>query len=129
MNDDTNIELPQALLERLKEQDRSVAMLTPQTDRAVAEQARAQFAQRPSVRRRNYAPAWGLSAAAAAALVFVFFAAQEPPLPGDYDGSGSVDVLDAFALSRELTQNPQLAANDSVDSLMQRIVALDGGLQ
>ena len=162
MNDETNIELPQALIDRLKAQDHSVAMLTAQADRNIAAAARAQFARpqvnsagtgavvdvrtqsanahrkdihdsaralRKNARFRRIPASWGLAAAAAAAMVFVVVTLRSPALPGDYDGSGSVDVLDAFALSRELAQNPQFAANDTVDSLMQRIVALDGGVQ
>ena len=129
MNDETEFELPQALIDRLKEQDQTIAMLTPQVDRTLLTQAETQFAARPTVRRIRRAPVWGISAAAAAALMFVFIAVRSPTLPGDYDGSGSVDVLDAFALTRELADNPQFAASESVESLMQRVVSLDGGLQ
>lgn len=140
--------LPAALIERLRERDRAVAILTPQLDRMLEQQARAQFAARPQAPARRRAPLWGLSAAAAAALVFVVIAVREPmiadqaplslprqtafeqmSLPGDYDGSGTVDVLDAWQLSRALAQNPRLAANDTPDTLMQRIVALDRGVQ
>jgi hypothetical protein len=174
MNDETDIELPQALIDRLEKQDRSVAMLTPQVDRAIAAAAEEQFRVRGdgvsneltevntpipqtdhdelspagdavsvpgqlahalsrgtnrSARRPHRSAPWGLAAAAAAAVVFIVVALREPGLAGDFDGSGSIDVLDAFALSRELEQDPRFAANETVDSLMARIVALDGGAQ
>jgi hypothetical protein len=130
MNEKTDIELPQALIDRLTEQDSAVAMLTPDIDRAIVAAAQAQFAARTDVpapqRAAEWVPAWSLAAAAAAAFVFVVVAVRDPSLPGDYDGSGNVNVLDAFTLSRELSENPQFAANDTVATLMQRIVALDG---
>lgn len=133
MNDETEIELPRALVERLRQQDRTIRALTPQVDRKVIAAAQSQFAERNATQTvphtAHQASAWGIAAAAAAALAFVVVTLRDPQLPGDYDGSGSVNVLDAFALSRELSENPQFAANDTVDSLMNRIVALDGGLQ
>jgi hypothetical protein len=144
---DTEPKLPEVLIERLRAHERSVAVLTPRTDRTIEQAARAQFAARAPAPARRLSPAWGLSAAAAAAVVFVVVLIREPivpdagrlePMPaaleqarasGDYDGSGSVDVLDALRLSRELAENPQFAASDTVETLMQRIVALDGGVQ
>ncbi|HMB73026.1 MAG TPA: hypothetical protein VKQ06_05605 [Gammaproteobacteria bacterium] len=147
-NDDISEDLPSAVIERLAAGDRQVSILTPQVDRAVIQAARVQFAARRPKRALSAAPLWGLSAAAAAALAFVFIAVRTPlllerapldtPAPAalqraavasDYDGSGTLDVLDAFVLTRELARNPRFAANETVDDLMQRIVALEAGVQ
>jgi hypothetical protein len=57
-----------------------------------------------AARRRRYWPAW----AAAAALVLaaggwgLFSLHRAPRRPGDIDGSGTVDIVDAYLLSRQL---------------------------
>ena len=163
---DTDSTLPAAIVERMKAQDRTLTMLTPQIDRAMEQHAQGQFGADPTRHlprtRRRAASLWGVGAAAAAAVAFVVIVVREPlPLAGneptasipallvpgeaaselaapaalrravagDYDGSGSVDVLDALRLSRDLAANPRFAANDTVESLMQRIVSLDGSVQ
>jgi len=124
-------DLPEALIERLRARERSVSQLTPAVDRAVLEAAKEQFAprhSRPAVVRRWYYPA---AAAAAVALIALFVARpfdDERPdalrLADDVDGSGQVDILDAFALARARAADPADVNADRIDSLMRRIVSL-----
>lgn len=124
--------LPDALVERLRDRERSVAMLTPAVDRAVTEAARAQFAprrERPAVDRRWQIPA---AAAAAVALLALFISrpfdqtgVESPRLADDIDGSGEVDILDAFALARARRDDPAAVSQARIDEITARIVALD----
>jgi hypothetical protein len=94
--------LPDELVARLKELDRSRPIVDPRTDRAILDRARATFASRPerSARTRR----WRAPLAAAAAIVLAVLLVQPMREFGrdanDVDGSGRVDVLDAFALAR-----------------------------
>jgi hypothetical protein len=42
----------------------------------------------------------------------------------DVDGSGQVDVLDAFALARRNAEHPDSAARIRIEALLARIVSL-----
>ena len=44
---------------------------------------------------------------------------------GDIDGSGTVDILDAFALARMDGNGPEALPQSEIDALVSRIVALD----
>ncbi|HMB72976.1 MAG TPA: hypothetical protein VKQ06_05355, partial [Gammaproteobacteria bacterium] len=123
-------QLPDAIAERLKARDRSVSMLTPAVDRAILDAAEAQFA-RPRARPagRWYVPA---AAAAAVALVALFFVRpfDDSPigagrLADDVDGSGQVDILDAFSLARSRQAGSANVNQDRIDDLAARIVSLD----
>ena len=125
-----SIELPSALIEELKRQDKAVAVLTPAVDRQVSEAASAYFARRPE-RSRPIARRWALTGTLAASLLVGVFLVRmqselEPDmLTNDIDGSGVVDILDAFALARMaggLGQAPQA----EIDALIMEIVALNG---
>jgi hypothetical protein len=125
-------QLPDAIVARLKARDRGLALLTPAVDRAVETAAREQFAPRRS--RTAAAQGWRYAAAAAAAvaLIAVFIAQPFAPdetdrlrLADDVDGSGRVDVLDAFALARSRANDPGSVSQSRIDSLVARIVALD----
>lgn len=95
--------LPEGVVARLRELDRSRPIVDARTDRAILDRARAVFASRPE-RRLRTVRRWTVPAAAAAAIVLAVMLVQ--PLrelgrdPNDVDGSGRVDVLDAFALAR-----------------------------
>jgi hypothetical protein len=114
-------ELPDALVARLERADRSQAIVDPRTDRAVIDEARRYFlAARP---RRAPRPVirWALPLAAAAALLIAVLVLRPFGLQrsaDDVDGSGRVDILDAFALARSH------ADQESVDALAERIVSL-----
>ena len=46
------------------------------------------------------------------------------PLANDIDGSGVVDILDAFALAR-MNQGPKAAVQTEIDALITNVVALN----
>jgi hypothetical protein len=125
-------QLPDAIIERLRARDRTVAQLTPAVDRELARRARAQFARRQSraPARRWRAPA-AVAAAAAVAIVALFFARpfavdrmESARLADDIDGSGQVDILDAFALARARRDDPAAVSQQRIDALAARIVSL-----
>src|SRR5262245_6303710 len=95
--------LPEELVARLKELDRSRPIVDPRTDRAILDRARATFAARPERSMRGVRR-WTVPAVAAAAIVLAVLLVQPMRELGrdanDVDGSGRVDVLDAFALAR-----------------------------
>jgi hypothetical protein len=113
-------ELPDALVARLERADRSPTIVDPRTDRAVIGDARRYFvAARPRpVRKPVFRWALPLAAAAAALLVAVLVLRPFDRSADDVDGSGRVDILDAFALARAQ------ADQESVDALAARIVSL-----
>ena len=96
-------ELPREIVARLRAADRARPIVDPRTDRAVLDAARRYFSGRPDVRAARRARRL-LPAAVAAAVVLAVLVVQ--PLdrlarhPDDVDGSGQVDILDAFALAR-----------------------------
>lgn len=124
-------DLPEALIERLRASERDPSQLTPAVDRAVLAAAETQFAprrRRTAAGRRWYYPA---AAAAAVALVALFVARpfdNERPeairLADDVDGSGQVDILDAFALARAREADPGAVNQARIDELVRRIVTL-----
>jgi hypothetical protein len=128
-------QLPDELVERLRARERRVASLTPAVDRAIDAAVREHFAprrQRPAARRRWQVPA---AAAAAVALLALFVLRPFPteptdaPPPGvrladDVDGSGRIDILDAFVLARARAEDPAAVSQDRIDRITRGIVAL-----
>jgi hypothetical protein len=124
-------QLPEALIQRLREHERTVSLLTPRTDRAVLEAAREQF----GVRRARAVPQrrWWYPAAVAAAVALVALLIARPfdqagvealRMAEDVDGSGQVDVLDVFALARARAGDPDTVSQGRIDALTDRIVSL-----
>jgi hypothetical protein len=114
-------ELPDALVAKLERADRSQAIVDPRTDRAVIDDARRYFVASRPRRARKPVIRWALPLAAAAALLVAVLVLRPFGLqrsPDDVDGSGRVDILDAFALARSQ------ADQESVDALAARIVSL-----
>jgi hypothetical protein len=114
-------ELPAALAEALGGLHPRPAV-APEIDRALLAEARAGF-----LRRRRFwlaARAVGATAAAAAAIVLAVVAVRErrqaapvaatqgAAVVGDLDGSGRVDVLDAFLLARRVRDGTSTRADD-----------------
>ena len=151
-----DVDLPDELIQGLKRVDRAVAVVSPDADRRVAEAASAHFGQRPR-RARAARLRWAMAGSLAASLLVgvLFWRTQTPmepirvanvvPVPNDIDGSGAVDILDAFALARMAHEGsvpatraktdsvPRMARTDGasatraeVDALAMSIVALDG---
>lgn len=134
MNPDTEDldQLPDAIVARLSARDRKVSMLTPAVDRAIRDAARAQFASRPlrrAARRHLVYPAAAAAVLVLAALLIVrpFDEADNRALrlADDVDGSGQVDILDAFALARARAADPRSVSQRRIDELTDRIVSLD----
>lgn len=151
-----DVDLPDELIQDLKRIDKAVTLVSPGADRRVAEAARAHFARRPR-RARKTGLRWAMAGSLAASLLVgvLFWRTQTPmepirvasvaPVPNDIDGSGVVDILDAFALARRTREErasatrakadslPRMAREDrpsaartEVDALAMSIVALDG---
>ncbi len=122
------IELPGDIVERLERLDKSVSVLTPAVDRQLREAAAVHFAQRPD-RVRSTSRRWAVVGTLAASLVAGVFLVrmqtgmEATMLANDIDGSGVVDILDAFTLARTAGAPGSQA---EIDALIRDIVALNG---
>jgi len=131
MNPETETtELPQELIEGLKRIDTSIAVMTPAVDRRVREAAAAHFAERPHrVARppRRWAITGTLAASLMAGLLLVRMQGdvEQGLLANDFDGSGTVDILDAFALAR-MDGDLGDATQNEIDALIMQVVSLNG---
>ena len=132
--DDEDLDLPDELIQGLARLDKAVAVMSPDAARRIAEAARAHFGERPR-RARAAGRRWAMAGSLAASLLVgvLFWRAQAPvedlrvaSVANDIDGSGVVDILDAFALARMQAADRTPAAQAEVDALSMRIVALDG---
>ncbi len=138
--DEEDLDLSDELIQGLAGLDKAVAVLSPETDRRIAEAASAHFGQRPSRRAPAARRRWAMAGSLAASLLVgvLFWRTQtpvEPPhlmvatvarIPDDIDGSGAVDILDAFALARMGRGDRTAAVQARIDALAASIVALDG---
>jgi hypothetical protein len=117
-------DLPDSIVARLERADRAQAIVDPRTDRAIVAGAARYFRAARPQRASNPALRWALPLAAAAAVLVAVLVVQPfgllhaPFASDDVDGSGRVDILDAFALARSR------ADQDRIDALAARIVAL-----
>ena len=132
--DDEDLDLPDELIQGLARLDKAVAVMSPDADRRIAEAARVHFGERPR-RARAAGRRWAMAGSLAASLLVgvLFWRAQTPvedlrvaSVANDIDGSGVVDILDAFALARMQAADRTPAAQAEIDALSMRIVALDG---
>jgi len=123
-------ELPGDLVREMQRLDKSLAVLTPAVDRKVTAAAAAHFRHRPASGR----PATtrrAIAGALAASLVIGVFAVrlqtgvEREPLANDMDGSGVVDILDAFELASRKRGSPS-RSQEEIDALIREIVALNG---
>lgn len=129
MNPETeSIELPNDVVEGLKRLDKSMALLTPAVDGRVVDAAAAHFEERRDP-RRPIRRRWAVAGTLAASLVVGVFLVrmqtgmESAMLANDFDGSGAVDILDAFALAR---MDEERVAQTQIDALIADIVALNG---
>ena len=132
------IDLPEELIRELAHLDRSVAVMSPEADRRIAEAASEHFGTRPR-RARPAGFRWAMAGSLAASLLvgvllWRTYTPMEPAglrvatvarIPDDIDGSGAVDILDAFALARMARADQAPAAQAKVDALAMSVVALD----
>lgn len=139
LSGEEDLGLPDELVEGLARLDKAVAVLSPEADRRISEAARTQFGRRPR-RARTAGRRWAMAGSLAASLlVGVLFwrtyTPVDPPelmvatvarVPNDIDGSGAVDILDAFALARMESGHRTVAVQARIDALAASVVALDG---
>ena len=123
-------QLPGDLIQEMERLDKSLAVFAPDVDRRVAAAAAEHFRHRPE-RARPATRRWAMAGGLAASLVVGAFLVRMQTTPGpaplanDIDGSGVVDILDAFALAR-MNQDPPAASQAEIDALITNIVALKG---
>ncbi|MYA16136.1 MAG: hypothetical protein F4Z28_04880 [Gammaproteobacteria bacterium] len=123
-----NEELPAALVDALKADDRTPPVITAGVDHAVAAMARSHFRGRqPSWRRRG---SWAALAACVGLIAVVGTQVGGPLLRdggepyGDVDGSGRVDIADVLALAR--SERATVTQAD-LDAFAMRVVSLNAG--
>jgi len=99
----------------------------------VCREAAVHFATRSGGARRASTRRWAIPAAAAAAAVLIAVLVNRPldevgtdarHAADDVDGSGRVDILDAFALARARGADPARVTQGEIDTLAARIVSL-----
>jgi hypothetical protein len=119
-------DLPDTIVARLARADRAQRIIDPRTDREIATQARRYFAGRPQRARRGLR--WAVPLSAAAALLVAFLVVRPFGLgvspSDDVDGSGRVDILDAFALARLRANGGADVSEERIDALAARVVSL-----
>lgn len=122
--------LPEQIIEHLRDADRSLPIVDARTDEAVLAEARAHFARRPArparTSRRRALRIAALAAAIAGAFLIVRPIDWLRPVrdASDIDGSGRIDILDAFSLARMRTAGRPVS-QEQIDELAARIVSLD----
>lgn len=133
-----DLDLPEEWVQELARLDSSVAVMSPEADRRVAEAARNHFGTRPR-RARPAGFRWAMAGSLAASLLVGVLlwrtytpmgsadlrVATVAVISDDIDASGAVDILDAFALARMARGDQTLAAQSKVDALARSVVALD----
>jgi len=113
----TSLDAPKELIRDLKALYDPSIEISDEIDRSVAAAAWSHFAGK---RRRFPGYIRWVGAAAAAMLVTLLLVKPEPgdlldeadrialTIAGDFDGSGQVDILDAFALAREFKEGERV---------------------
>lgn len=116
-NPDTdNPHLPDELAQRLSAMHDGHLFVPPDTDRAVLERAREHFGVKPDTNRRlwlRFAAPLAAAAMIALGVWTVWPNAGQPGqfVQGDADRSGTVDILDAFAMARVIDAGQPAPAN------------------
>ena len=136
------IDLPEEMVQELTRLDRSMTVMSPEADGRIAAAARDHFGTRPG-RTRPAGFRWAMVGSLAASLLVgvLLWRMQTPMGPADLrvttvagisddiDGSGAVDILDAFAMARMARGDQAPAARVKIDALAMSIVALDGSAE
>lgn len=109
-----NLEAPPRLVSVLKEVSRRDIFVSPCVDQAILKAAQERFAPRAKARFDNFRR-WMLWPALAAACVFVACAAwllttRPHSAREDLNHDGKVDILDAFALAREIKSSAHVSS-------------------
>jgi hypothetical protein len=135
-NDDQELQAPPRLLAALKQLPRERIFVPPAIDRAVLETARRQLV--PTTGERNFFRSWMIwpvfATACAIVVAAVFVLAprghrQTVYSREDLNHDGRVDILDAFALARQVRDgkvtpgNPDLNGDGVVDRRDAEIIA------
>ena len=141
---DENEDLPDALLDALQLAAGEEIEIPSEVDAALKCRIQAHFAKLRR-RRLRWVRIASVAATAAAVLVLALSWSGDPQrrpgpeaLVGDLDGSGRVDILDAFSLARGIRDGEKLSASGDlsgdgivdeadVDALARLAVSLKGG--
>jgi hypothetical protein len=117
--DSENVEAPAKLVAALKESSRREIFVPPYVDRAVLAAARAQLTRSKKANAAGFRR-WMLWPAlvAGCAIVVLLVRTLTTPVPfarEDLNRDGKVDILDSFALARELKSGRSLPASMDVN--------------
>jgi hypothetical protein len=119
--DDENI--PEAIEQRLRQiVGRTAVLVPPAVDRAILSHAQQRFSEIRRRRARTHR-AWWISAAAAIAALGLLASALITSTRyerADIDRSGSVDILDAFALARRIQEGNASGFDFTNDGVVDR---------
>ena len=125
--DEIEDRVPDLLRSAMMDRYGSVAEVPESVDQAILADARRQLASRVAPRRATRWTGWKMAAVAStivAACVFLFvkspFTQTGSPKngvtqvasPRDFDGNGRVDILDAFAMARDIRSGRTLSMYD-----------------
>ncbi|MCU0611303.1 MAG: dockerin type I domain-containing protein [Candidatus Eisenbacteria bacterium] len=108
---DTDLTAPAALVRDLRSLYHAPLAVTPEVDQRVRQATWRHFARRGRMRALR----WLTPLAAAAAAVLILLPHSRQGAVGDVDGSGAVDILDAFALARRVEASESLKARWDVN--------------
>ena len=126
-----NDQLPDDLVEHLRRDRRTTLLVPREIDRAVLRKAEAHFRGRD---RREAGHSWRrYLPVAAGLLVAVVLARQFTLAPdtgmADIDGSGQVNILDAFALARRRAGGDTTVSQARIDELAGQVVSLSRAVE
>ncbi|MBN1423308.1 hypothetical protein JXA88_02020 [Candidatus Fermentibacteria bacterium] len=97
---DADLEAPATLLADLRSLYGAPREVPAEVDDTIRRAVWRHFAATPRARIVRYL--FPLAAAAAAAAILAILPLSRESIPGDIDGNGEVDILDAFALARRM---------------------------
>ena len=122
--------LPGTIIDRLRREEQSIAIISPKIDEIVLAAAASQFADRKQAKSSGLSrPARAAVAASVVLTIFVmsnfyFAPSPAPSSVADVDNSGRVDIVDVLALARSRERNPAAVSQAQINALMMQIVSL-----